>query len=413
VRFKLTKDPDTAAAEVRDRVSRVRGRLPDAVDEPVIAKVEADATPTIWLAYTSETMGPLELTDLINRVVKPRLQTVPGVADVQIGGDRKYAMRIWLDPDKLAAYRLTVQDVEDALRRQNLEVPAGRIESRQREFSVTARTDLNTVAQFNDIALKTPTATRCACATWRASRRPRPTSAARAPERRAASAPASSATPPPTRWTWPPACGGDAADPARPAASVTVVQANDLSVFIDRSIKAVYTTVAEAVVLVALVVFVFLRTLRASFIPLVTIPVSLVGSVRAHRAGRLHRQHADAAGAGAGHRPGGGRRHRGAGEHLPPHRGGLTPFQAAIKGVREISFAVVAMTLTLAAVFAPLAFTPGRTGRLFGEFALTLAGAVLVSGFVALTLTPMLCSKLLRHNPKPGAGSTASWNRCW
>ena len=154
VRFKLEKNPDNAAADVRDRVSRVRGRLPDAVDEPVIAKVEADATPTSWLAYTSETMGPLELTELINRVVKPRLQTVPGVADVQIGGDRKYAMRIWLDADKLAGYRLTVQDVEDALRRQNLEVPAGRIESSQREFSVTARTDHNTVAQFNDIALR-------------------------------------------------------------------------------------------------------------------------------------------------------------------------------------------------------------------------------------------------------------------
>src|SRR5688572_15995539 len=101
VRFKLTKDPDTAAAEVRDRVARVRGRLPDAVDEPIISKVEADATPTIWLAYTSETMGVLELTDIVNRVVKPRLQTVPGVADVQIGGDRRYAMRVWLDPDKL------------------------------------------------------------------------------------------------------------------------------------------------------------------------------------------------------------------------------------------------------------------------------------------------------------------------
>ena len=122
VRFRLSKDPDTAAAEVRDRVSRVRGRLPTAVEEPVISKVEADATPTIWLAYTSETLSTLELTDLITRVVKPRLQTVPGVADVQIGGDRRYAMRIWLDAERLAAFRLTVQDVEDALRRQNLEV---------------------------------------------------------------------------------------------------------------------------------------------------------------------------------------------------------------------------------------------------------------------------------------------------
>ena len=102
VRFKLEKNPDDAAADVRDRVSRVRSRLPDAIDEPVIAKVEADALPVIWLAFTSETLTPLEVTDIVNRIVKPRLQTVPGVADVQIYGDRKYSMRIWLDPDKLA-----------------------------------------------------------------------------------------------------------------------------------------------------------------------------------------------------------------------------------------------------------------------------------------------------------------------
>jgi multidrug efflux pump len=259
VRFKLTKDPDTAAAEVRDRVSRVRGRLPDAVDEPVIAKVEADATPTIWLAYTSETMGPLELTDLINRVVKPRLQTVPGVADVQVGGDRKYAMRIWLDPDKLASYRLTVQDVEDALRRQNLEVPAGRIESSQREFSVTARTDLNTVAQFNDIALKN---TGGYTVRLRDVARIEEAAANERSRVRLNGVPSIStgiirnATANPLDV----AAGVKALMPQIQRdlpASVTVVQANDLSVFIDRSIKAVYTTVIEAVVLVALVVFIF------------------------------------------------------------------------------------------------------------------------------------------------------------
>jgi len=404
VRFRLSKDPDTAAAEVRDRVSRVRGRLPAAVDEPVIAKVEADATPTIWLAYTSETMSTLELTDIINRVVKPRLQTVPGVADVQIGGDRRYSMRVWLDPDKLAAYRLTVQDVEDALRRQNLEVPAGRIESRQREFSVTARTDLNTVPQFNEIALKT-----VGGYTVRLKDVARVEEGA-ASERtrvRLNGVPSIStgiirnATANPI----------DVANGVRAVmpqiqrdlpASVTVVQANDLSVFIDRSIKAVYTTLIEAVVLVALVVFVFLRTLRASFIPLVTIPVSLIGAfalvalagftvntlVMLAMVLAIGLVVDDAIVVL---------------ENIFRHiEEGLTPFQAALKGVREISFAVVAMTLTLAAVFAPLAFTPGRTGRLMGEFALTLAGAVLVSGFVALTLTPMMCSKLLRHNPSPG-----------
>ena len=404
VRFKLSKDPDTAAAEVRDRVARVRGRLPDAADEPVISKVEADATPTIWLAYTSETMGPLELTDLINRVVKPRLQTVTGVADVQVGGDRRYAMRIWIDPDRLAAYRLTVQDVEDALRRQNLEVPAGRIESQQREFSVTARTDLNTVAQFNDIVLKNATGT---LVRLRDVARVQEAAASERSRVRLNGVPSVStgiirnATANPL----------DVANGVRALMpqiqrdlppSVTVIQANDNSVFIDRSIKAVYTTVAEAVVLVALVVFLFLRTARASIIPLITIPVSLIGtfSLIALAGFTINTLTLLALVLAIGlvvddaivvleniYR------------HIEE---GLSPFQASIKGAKEISFAVVAMTLTLAAVFAPLAFTPGRTGRLFGEFALTLAGAVLVSGFVALTLTPMMCSKLLRHNPKPG-----------
>ncbi|RVU46462.1 efflux RND transporter permease subunit [Rubrivivax rivuli] len=404
VRFRLSKDPDTAAAEVRDRVARVRGRLPEAADEPVISKVEADASPTIWLAYTSETMGPLELTDLINRVVKPRLQTVPGVADVQMGGDRRYAMRVWLDPDKLAAYKLTVQDVEDALRRQNLEVPAGRIESRQREFSVTARTDLNTVAEFNQVALRTVGGYTV-----------RLRDVARVEEAAASERSRVRLNGVPSVSTG--VIRNATANPLEVAAgvkalmpqiqrdlppSVTVVQANDNSVFIDRSIKAVYTTVIEAVVLVALVVFVFLRTLRASVIPLVTIPVSLIGafSLIALAGFTINTLTLLALVLAIGlvvddaivvleniYR------------HIEE---GMAPFQAAIKGIREISFAVIAMTLTLAAVFAPLAFTPGRTGRLVGEFALTLAGAVLVSGFVALTLTPMMCSKLLRHVPEPG-----------
>ena len=148
VRFRLEKDADTAAAEVRDRVSRVRNKLPQTIDEPVIAKVEADAFPVMWLAFSSDTRPPLEINDLLTRIVKARLQTVTGVADVRIYGERKYAMRVWLDADRLAAYKLTTQDVEDAIRRSNLELPAGRIESRQREFSVTSQTDLIKPAQF-------------------------------------------------------------------------------------------------------------------------------------------------------------------------------------------------------------------------------------------------------------------------
>jgi multidrug efflux pump len=403
VRFKLEKNPDDAAADVRDRVSRVRGRLPDAIDEPVIAKVEADATPTIWLAFSSESLSPLEVTDLVNRVVRPRLQTVPGVADVQVNGDRKFSMRIWLDPDKLAAYQLTTQDVEDALRRQNLEVPAGRIESQQREFSVTARTDLNTVAQFAEVALK---ASHGYTVRLKDVARIEQAAASERSSVRLNGVPSVSlgvirqATANPLEVS----AGVRELLPRIQAdlpASVLVRAANDNSVFIDRSIKSVYRTVAEAVLLVAVVVFVFLRTLRASVIPLVTIPISLVGSFALMALAGFTVNTltllalvlaiglvVDDAIVVL--------------ENIFRHiEEGLEPFQAALKGVKEIGFAVVAMTLTLAAVFAPLAFTPGRTGRLFIEFALTLAGAVIVSGFVALTLTPMLCSKLLRHNPQP------------
>lgn len=402
-RFKLSKNPEAAAADVRDRVSRVRARLPDAIDEPVIAKVEADATPTIWLAFSSETLTPLQITDLINRIVKPRLQTVPGVAEVNINGDRLFSMRIWVDPDKLAAVRLTVQDVEDALRRQNLEVPAGRIESQQREFSVTARTDLTTPAQFGEIALKNASGYVV-----------RLRDVARI-EQAAASERSS------VRLNGVPAVSMGVirqatANPLEVAAGVRelipkiqqdlpaglrVQQANDNSVFIDRSIKSVFATIAEAVVLVALVVFLFLRTLRASIIPLVTIPVSLIGAFGLMAAAGFTINTltllalvlaiglvVDDAIVVL--------------ENIFRHvEEGLTPFQAALKGAKEVGFAVVAMTMTLAAVYAPLAFTPGRTGRLFVEFALTLAGAVIVSGFVALTLTPMMCGKLLRHEPQP------------
>ncbi len=405
VRFKLSKSPEDGAADVRDRVSRVRGRLPAAIDEPVISKVEADATPTIWLAFSSETLSPLEITDLINRVVKPRVQTVAGVADVQINGDRKFSMRIWVDPDRLASYRLTVQDVEDALRKQNLEVPAGRIESQQREFSVTAQTDLTTAAQFGDIALKSVNGYTVrlrevarieqAAASERSSVRLNGVPAVSVGVIRQATAnplevsEGVRAAMPHIQRDLPP--------------GVKVQQANDNSVFIDRSIKSVYRTIGEAIGLVALVVFVFLRTLRASMIPLVTIPVSLIGvfGIMALAGFTINTLTLLALVLAIGLVVDDAIVML---ENIFRHiEEGMEPFQAALQGAREVGFAIVAMTLTLAAVYAPLAFAPGRTGRLFTEFALTLAGAVLVSGFTALTLTPMMCSKLLRHNPSPNA----------
>ena len=403
VRFRLEKDADAAAAEVRDRTARVRNKLPQAIEEPVIAKVEADAFPVIWLAFSSDTLNALEINELVNRVVKPRLQTVTGAADVRIFGERKFAMRVWLDPDRLAAYKLTTQDAEDAIRRSNLEVPAGRIESRQREFSVTSNTDLRSPAQFGEIVIKTvngfPVKLRDVARIEEGAAEER--TSVRLNGRPAISAGVirqATANPldlsrgvremlPKLKADLPP--------------GISIDVANDNSVFIDRSVKNVYKTIAEAVVLVALVIFVFLRTVRASIIPIVTIPVSLIGTFALMALAGFTVNTltllalvlaiglvVDDAIVVL--------------ENIYRHiEEGLDPFSAAIKGAREVGFAVVAMTLTLAAVYAPLAFTPGRTGRLFIEFALALAGAVVVSGFIALTLSPMMCSQLLRHNAKP------------
>ena len=403
VRFRLEKDSDAAAAEVRDRTSRVRNKLPQAIEEPVIAKVEADAFPVMWLAFTSDTLDRLQINDLVTRIVKPRLQTVTGVADIRIYGERKYAMRVWLDADKLAGYRLTTQDVEDAIRRSNLELPAGRIESQQREFSVTSQTDLVNPAQFGEIVIRNvngfPVKVR---------------DVARVEE-----APADERSG--MRMNGKPAIGAGVirqatANPltlsqgvrellprlqADLPPEVTVTVANDNSLFIDRSVKNVYTTIAEAVLLVALVIFFFLRTVRASIIPIVTIPVSLIGAfaMMALAGFTINTLTLLALVLAIGLVVDDAIVML---ENIFRHiEEGLDPFSAAIKGAREIGFAIITMTLTLVAVYAPLAFTPGRTGRLFIEFALALAGAVLVSGFVALTLTPMMCSKLLRHNPKP------------
>ncbi|MFZ9296743.1 MAG: efflux RND transporter permease subunit [Hylemonella sp.] len=403
VRFRLEKDADAAAAEVRDRTSRVRNKLPQAIEEPVIAKVEADAFPVIWLAFSSDTHTPLQINEMVTRIAKPRLQTVTGAADVRIYGERKYAMRVWLDPDRLAAYRLTTQDAEDALRRSNLEVPAGRIESRQREFSVTSNTDLKTPAQFGEIVIKTvggfPVKLRDVARIEEGAADER--TSVRLNGRHAISAGViRQATANPLELS----AGVREMLPKLEAdlpKGISISVANDNSVFIDRSVKNVFKTIVEAVVLVALVIFIFLRTVRASIIPIVTIPVSLIGTFALMALAGFTVNTltllalvlaiglvVDDAIVVL--------------ENIYRHiEEGEDPFSAAIKGAKEVGFAVVAMTLTLAAVYAPLAFTPGRTGRLFIEFALALAGAVIVSGFIALTLSPMMCSQLLRHNPNP------------
>ena len=403
VRFRLDRDPDGAAADVRDRVARVRAKLPQEIDEPVISKVESDASPIIWLAFSSDTRSALEVSDIANRFVKPRLQTLPGAADVRIFGERRYSMRIWLSPERLAAFRLTPADIEDALRRQNIEVPSGRIESRQREFTVVAQTDLRQIGEFEDVVVRTvggyPVRIRDVARVELAAQNER-TNVRFNGRSAVAIGVIKQATANPLTLARALKTELPRIESELPA-GVTVNIANDKTQYIDRSIESVFKTIVEAVVLVAIVIFLFLGTLRASVIPLVTIPVCLVGSLGLMLVAGFSLNTltllalvlsiglvVDDAIVVL--------------ENIYRHiEEGMTPLAAAFRGVREVGFAVIAMTLTLAAVYAPIAFTTGRTGRLFIEFALTLAGAVLVSGFVALTLSPMMCSRMLRHDPNP------------
>ncbi|MBA3902218.1 MAG: multidrug transporter AcrB, partial [Rhodocyclaceae bacterium] len=404
VRFKLERNPDSAAADVRDRVARVRNKLPQGIDDPVIAKVEADANPIIWLAFNSDRHSPLDVSDFASRIVKPRLQTLPGAADVRVFGERKFAMRIWLEPERLAAYNLTTADVEDALRRQNVEVPAGRIESREREFSVVSRTDLNKPEEFADVVVRQVKGypvrigdlgrVEIGAADERTAVRFNGRNAvALGVIKQATANPLDLSKA--LRAELPRIIG-------ELPQGMRVDVAYDSSVFIDRSIQAVFMTIGEAILLVALIIFLFLRSPRATLIPLVTIPVSLIGAfalmlVMGFTINTLTLLALVLA----------------IGlvvddsivvlENIYRHvEGGMPRMQAAFQGSKEIGFAVVAMTLTLAAVYAPVAFMTGRTGKLFIEFALTLAGAVIVSGFVALTLSPMMCSVLLRHETSHG-----------
>ena len=402
VRFELSRTPDSAAADVRDKVSRVRGRLPDEIDEPIIAKVEADSQSVVNISVQAGSLTPLEASDYIARYVKPRLSVLPGVADVRIFGERLVSMRINLDRTRLAAYRLTVQDVEDAIRRQNAEIPAGRIESTAREFTVVAETDLRTPEQFGRIIVAN-------VAGYPVRIQDLGTAEIGAVDERTVSrfngkpvlniGIAKQATANPLDLSRAVRAEVDEINANLPT-GMRLVVAYDTSTFIDRAIESVFATIGEAIILVVLVIFFFLRSLRATIIPIVTIPVSLVGAFALMYAfgftvntltllamvlaiGLVVDDAIVVL------------------ENIFRHmEEGMSRMQAAIVGSREIAFAVIAMTLTLASVFAPLAFATGRTGRLFIEFALTLAGAVMVSGFMALTLTPMMCSKLLRHETK-------------
>jgi multidrug efflux pump len=404
VRFKLDRDADAAASDVRDRVAQARGALPEESNEPIVQKQEADAQPIIYLAFSSDRHSLIEIADYANRIVKDRVQNLPGVAQAQVYGNR-YAMRVWLDPGKLAAVSLTPADVEAALRAQNIEIPAGRVESRQREFTVLSETDLKTPEEFSQIILSKAGGYLVRLGDVAKVELGADSSRFRARFNGKNAIPlgvVKQAVANPLEIS-------QALQKLLPEITRTLPKgmkveiAYDSTVFIQKSIDEVYKTVGEAFVLVAIVIFLFLRSWRAVIIPLVTIPVSLIGAFgimyllgfTINTLSLLAMVLAiglvvDDAIVML--------------ENIFRNvEAGMTPMAAAFKGSREIGFAIVAMSLTLAAVYVPFAFQTGRSGKLFVEFALTLAGAVVVSGFTALTLSPMMSSRLLRHEKKHGA----------
>ncbi|MDF0643716.1 MAG: efflux RND transporter permease subunit [Nitrospira sp.] len=413
--FELNRNLDSATNDVRDRISSVRSLLPLGIQEPLVSKAASDSTEVVWLAAASDRHSELEISDIVDRFVNPRLVIIPGVSNVVLDGERRYAMRIWLDPGMLAARRLTVQDVEEALRAQNASIPSGRIESDRVEFGVSLKGSLQTESQFGDLIVAYrddyPVRVRDVGRVELAAEDTRKLS----------------------RINGVP-CVGVAVMKQSKANALTVARAVkerlpeitatlpegialtvawDSTVPIERSLHEVYLALGVSLLLVTLVIFGFLGNARATLVPAVAIPASIIGTFTVMALTgcslnvltllalvlavglvvddaiivleNIHRRMAE----------------------------GMPAIQAAVEGTKEISFAVIATTISLVTVFIPIVFLTGVVGRLFAELAIAVASAVLLSGFVALTLTPMMSGRLVRATDGPShqALSERVWGR--
>ncbi|QJX47666.1 efflux RND transporter permease subunit [Hymenobacter taeanensis] len=402
VEFDLDADLETAANDVRDKVSGAQGRLPRDIDPPVVSKANADSQPIVMTYLSSDRRNLLELTDYANNTLKERLQTIPGVSEIRVYGERKYSMRLWLDPIKLSALGVSPVDVQAALTRENVELPSGTVQGEATQLTLRTMGRLSTVKDFNNMIIRQDE-----------------TSLIRMSDVGYAELyPENDQTifkvngVPMVGLAVIPQPGSNQIDIADEFNKRLQIYGKDLpkdlvlkpgfdnSVFIRNSINEVEHTIIEAFVLVVIIIFLFLRDWRSTIIPVVAIPVSLVGIffvmylmdfsinvltllaivlaiglvvddaivVLENIYSRIEE--------------------------------GEDPKTAAIKGSEEILMAVVSTTIVLAAVFLPVVFLTGITGRLFREFGIVVAGSVLISAFVSLTLTPMMCSLLLKREEK-------------
>jgi multidrug efflux pump len=401
VEFELSRNVDLAAADVRDRVARARNQLPDDIEEPVVAKQDADASPVLWLALSGGS-DQMAVSRLAENTVQDRLAKLPGVASVVIAGERRMSMRVWIDNDRLTSFGLTVDDVAAALRRENVDIPSGRIEGPDREFTVRTLGELDSARSFEALVV--------------ASVKGQPVrlrdigrvEVGPETDRKI------------VRFNGEAAVGLgvvklsnantiavvdgvmaeiDAIRSELPS-DVKLTIAFDGSTFIRDSISNVLHSLAEAVVLVLIVIYLFLRTFRSTLIPAVAIPVSIIGTFTILYFAGFTINTLTLMGLTLA-----------IGlvvddaiivlENITRWvEGGTPPREAAIRGMREISFAVVASTVSVVAVFLPLAYLSDTTGRLFGEFGVTVAASVAISGLVALTLSPALCALVLRRGER-------------
>jgi len=400
---RIGADTDRLYTELLSQANSVKNQLPQDAEDPVLNKQAADSTALMYISFYSDQLSNPQITDYLSRVIQPKLATLPGMAEAEILGNQVFAMRLWLDPVKLAAYGVSAGDVNEAVRKYNFLSAAGEVKGQYVVTSINADTELKTPEAFAAIPLKTQGDSRVLLG-----------DVARVEMGAESYNSISSFDGIPSVYIG--IKGTPSANPLDVIKEVRAIMpqieaqlppglkatiAYDATEFIQASIDEVVKTLAEAAVIVIVVVFLFLGSLRTVLIPVVTIPLSMIGVLFFMQAmgysinlltllamvlaiglvvddaivvvENIHR-------------------------HIEQ---GKSPFQAALDGAREIAMPVVSMTITLAAVYAPIGFLQGLTGALFQEFALTLAGAVLISGVVALTLSPMMCSKLLRHEENP------------
>jgi multidrug efflux pump len=402
VEFDVTMDIEAAANDVRDRVSRAQRSLPSDVDPPTVSKADADAFPILFLSVKSDKRNLLELSDIAQNAFKERIQTIPGVSQVGIWGERRFSMRLWMDPAKLGAYKVTPLDIRNALSRENIELPSGRIEGSNTELTVRTLGRLTTVEDFNNLIIKESD---------KVIVRFRDVGYAELYPENDRSILRRDGIP----------MVGVVVIPQPGANHIQIADEfyrrvdqikkdlpEDLSLavgfdvtkYIRNSIAEVQETIILAFALVILIIFFFLRDWRTTIIPIIAIPVSLIGAFFIMYLANFTINVLTLLGIVLA-----------IGivvddaivvlENIYKKvESGMHPVEAGIKGTSEIFFAVISTTVALASVFLPIMFLQGITGRLFVEFGVVIAGSVIISSFVALTLTPMLSSRILKQKEK-------------